>query len=244
MEVSSQQGAGSQPQARPSRLAIPPMLGPGSLRISILTHVKQYRALFDDLKDRRETSDEDVSLDGLSIAPVFTHQDAAEKFSAVHRDSRFKVLQNALLEDITGLSLAAQSLEKQLLSRRPMNWIANCAFVAITQVVYIRAIPSIVNFLVRTRIQAASLVWAQYRPFSFHETGRPMLWILQWFLYPIAIYQISLNERRITEAATFKNDVAQLLDDVNKGRELREESIACLSEERWNKIPWDILERH
>jgi hypothetical protein len=124
MEVSSQRGAGSQPQARPSRLAIPPMLGPGSLRISILTHVKQYRALFDDLKDRHE---EDVSLDGLSIAPVFTHQDPAEKFSAVHRDSRFKVLQNALLEDLTGLSLAARSLEKQLLSRRPMNWIANCA---------------------------------------------------------------------------------------------------------------------
>ncbi|KAN0069442.1 hypothetical protein V8E54_012457 [Elaphomyces granulatus] len=175
------------------------------------------------------------------MAPVLIHQDAAEKFSAVHRDSRFKILQNALLDDLTGLSLAARSLEKRLLSRRPMNWIVNCVIVVITHVIYIRAIPSIVNFLVRTRIQAAGLDWAQYRPFSFHETGRAT-WILQWFLYPTAIYQISLNERGITKAATFKNDIAQLLDDVNKGRDLREESIACLSEERWNKIPWGILE--
>jgi hypothetical protein len=68
-----------------------------------------------------------------------------------------------------------------------------------------------------------------------------MVNFLQWFAYPIAIFQISRHEKRITDTSNLQQDLLSLLDNVEQCRVLPDE-IPCLSDANWGSVPWQLLE--
>ena len=69
-----------------------------------------------------------------------------------------------------------------------------------------------------------------------------MLQLLQWFAYPIAIFQISRHERRINDTSNLREELLALLGDVERGRELDDGAVVCFSDGAWNGVPWHLLE--
>jgi hypothetical protein len=65
---------------------------------------------------------------------------------------------------------------------------------------------------------------------------------LQWFAYPIAVFQISRHEKWLYNTSILRGELSDLLEDVEQGRELHNDKVLCLSDAHWDGVPWELLE--
>lgn len=69
-----------------------------------------------------------------------------------------------------------------------------------------------------------------------------MAHFLQWFAYPIAIFHISRHEKRISDILILLDGLENLSWQVEQSKELLHDEIPCLSDAKWDGIPWRLLE--
>ncbi|OCL07269.1 hypothetical protein AOQ84DRAFT_377842 [Glonium stellatum] len=215
--------------SKPSRLIAPPPPTPGALRISTLNHVQRYRQLF---PYRNQ------------YTPLQVHNDELTSEKRANQ-MRFQLIQRALLNDLRGLLEASKTLEQRLKSERTTKWLSHSAIALGTQVIISKLIPSFLDFLSwsrRSMDEFSQRTTGNIQRLPLNPYFEGMLHFLQWFAYPIAFFHISRHEKRISDISILGDGLEDISWQVEQSKELPHDKITCLSDAKWDGIPWHLLE--
>jgi len=165
---------------------------------------------------------------------------------------RFRVVQDELARDLRQILGFTESLKQKLLDERRAKWLSHCLIALGAQAIIAKLFPSLLNILARTcrTVIATANVGSGPQRVGASQRFRPspeflgLLHWAQWFAYPIAIFHISRHEKRIGLTYSLREGLMELLREVERGSELGEELVRCLTDEgTWEEIPWGMLER-
>ena len=59
--------------------------------------------------------------------------------------------------------------------------------------------------------------------------------------YPVAIYRVGIYEWQLLCTATVKDCLEYLSGKVRRREPLRDQDVTCLTDNRWDAIPWSKL---
>ncbi|KAK5995010.1 hypothetical protein PT974_03400 [Cladobotryum mycophilum] len=192
----------------------PPPLSPVALRLSILAGLEIYNTNY----------------------AAFLENDEIDPRSTRTHAMRLGMTRAHILLHISELSCWAEKLERQLLSRRQTEWTNHCFLALINQVAHIILLPALALFLSGTHLTSN-----QYPAPTVVAQLDTVLYMLQWFGYPIALYRIGTFEKGIAKLGSLREGLKAIERQVDGFR--KAQSTACFDGATWNYIPWRLVRK-